>query len=63
MNSIIKRSFRDFLSIRFILLAFLPFSISLISLVGLTIYFGADIFNILAKSHLDAYANGDGFIA
>ena len=63
MNSIIKRSFRDFLSIRFILLAFLPLSISLISLVGLTIYFGADIFNILAKSHLDAYANGDGFIA
>ena len=47
MNSIIKRSFRDFLSIRFILLAFLPLSISLISLVGLTIYFGADIFNIL----------------
>ena len=63
MNSIIKRSFRDFLSIRFILLAFVPLSISLISLVGLTIYFGADIFNILAKSHLDAYANGDGFIS
>lgn len=63
MNSIIKRSFRDFFTIRFILLAFLPLSISLISLVGLTIYFGADIFNILAKSHLDAYANGDGFIS
>ncbi|TWO14041.1 EI24 domain-containing protein [Campylobacter lanienae] len=63
MNSIIKRSFRDFFTIRFILLAFLPLGISLISLVGLTLYFGDDIFNILAKSHLDAYANGDGFIA
>ena len=48
MNNIIKRSLGDFLTFRFILLSFLPLVVSLVSLVGLVVYFGDDIFNIFS---------------
>lgn len=63
MNSIIKRSLSDFLTFRFLALSFLPLFISLGSLIGLVIYFGGDVFSILARPSIEAYANGDGFIA
>ncbi|MEE3705156.1 EI24 domain-containing protein [Campylobacter sp. CX2-8023-23] len=63
MNSVIKRSFADFLSLRFILLSILPLAVSLASLIGLVVLFGDDIFAAFAKPQIQAYASGDGFIA
>ena len=63
MNSVIKRSFADFLSLRFILLSILPLAVSLASLIGLVALFGDDIFAAFAKPQIQAYASGDGFIA
>lgn len=63
MNNIIKRSLGDFFTFRFLALSFLPLFISLGSLIGLVIYFGGDVFSILARPSIEAYANGDGFIA
>ncbi|MCR8696701.1 MULTISPECIES: EI24 domain-containing protein [Campylobacter] len=63
MNSVIKRSFADFLSLRFILLSILPLAVSLASLIGLVVLFGDDIFAAFAKPQIQTYASGDGFIA
>ncbi|MEE3777101.1 EI24 domain-containing protein [Campylobacter sp. CX2-4080-23] len=63
MNSVIKRSFADFLSLRFILLSILPLAVSLASLIGLVVLFGDDIFAAFAKPQIQAYASGDRFIA
>lgn len=63
MNNIIKRSLGDFLTFRFILLSFLPLVVSLVSLVGLVVYFGDDIFNIFAQPQIQIYINQGGFIA
>ncbi|ARR00137.1 EI24 domain-containing protein [Campylobacter porcelli] len=63
MNSVIKRSFADFLSLRFILLSILPLVVSLASLIGLVVLFGDDIFAAFAKPQIQTYASGDGFIA